>query len=353
MYNPNLPSCTLCTKNPADKSGSHIIPHFLIKSMVNENNSKGRDKEISHLIGGIAANTFFGRQVTPESIDEVLGRDLTDEELEHNINHYVKDNFLCTACEKRLSVLESYYAENESKITDYQDCQINQVNSGMALLFWASILWRISITNFGGLKLVPKEKDKLRRLLDLVLNEDIEQILQNIQKHRDLISIFNYVVLIDSADTDPTSFFVFINPFQRRPYSIVLNKHVLFFYFKKSHFHQLEQDFFGYEKLINSHYLNPTDSTEIVCKIPLTISEKAKTELLAFKSSKMISQLQIQLNNAFRQNFPEIPHNILFEITSEIITEYIMGETIGQRYSANRFNAIIMDVFLKHIGQNQ
>lgn len=42
-----MKNCLLCEQNPADKTGSHIVPHFLSKRIDNEVGSKERNKEPS------------------------------------------------------------------------------------------------------------------------------------------------------------------------------------------------------------------------------------------------------------------------------------------------------------------
>ncbi len=43
-------NCLLCYENPADKTGSHIVPHFLVKRIDNEPGQSGRDKEMGFVI---------------------------------------------------------------------------------------------------------------------------------------------------------------------------------------------------------------------------------------------------------------------------------------------------------------
>ena len=38
--------CNLCKENVADKTGSHIIPAFIISSGLNQKGDRGRDKEL-------------------------------------------------------------------------------------------------------------------------------------------------------------------------------------------------------------------------------------------------------------------------------------------------------------------
>ena len=73
-----MKKCKLCNINEADKTNSHIVPHFLIKRIINVDNSNGRDKELGFKIGLDDINSFFGKSVLPEKLEEVYG-EVTDD----------------------------------------------------------------------------------------------------------------------------------------------------------------------------------------------------------------------------------------------------------------------------------
>ena len=74
-------NCLLCDKNPADKTGSHIVPHFLSKRIDNEVGSRERDKELGFRITQDTTESYFGSAVLPEKLEEVYG-EVTDEIIE-------------------------------------------------------------------------------------------------------------------------------------------------------------------------------------------------------------------------------------------------------------------------------
>lgn len=61
----------------------------------------------------------MGRSVLPESIEETLGRSITDEELQNNRYHYVRDHIFCFMCEENLSHFESLYSSQRSLVRDF------------------------------------------------------------------------------------------------------------------------------------------------------------------------------------------------------------------------------------------
>ncbi len=54
-----MKECFICN-NEADKKGSHIVPHFLMKRIDNEEGSKERDKELGFEITETGSKSYFG-----------------------------------------------------------------------------------------------------------------------------------------------------------------------------------------------------------------------------------------------------------------------------------------------------
>ena len=88
--------CRLCETNPANQTGSHILTAWLVASMFDKQ-KRNRDYEIMYEIAPFDSSIpFIGRNVSPGTIEEQLGRALTDEETQNQENKIVKDHFLCT-----------------------------------------------------------------------------------------------------------------------------------------------------------------------------------------------------------------------------------------------------------------
>ncbi len=83
--------CLICLKNSADKTNSHLIPASLIKHSIGK-----RDYEQSYQISAFKAK-----------IDEFFGRaNINNTSTEIKQNHFARDFYFCSECEKRLGVLE-------------------------------------------------------------------------------------------------------------------------------------------------------------------------------------------------------------------------------------------------------
>lgn len=166
--------CMLCRKSPADKTGSHMVPHFLIAKVFSYDGSTNRDKvmvNVDNLAEGYNEH-YFGAQVYGDAISEVLGRELTDEEVEEEIqktNALTLDYVFCKECEDRFSIIESYYADIlNGKIKDYP--------LAIPYLFWISVMWRMSVGKIGTV-LEEKHEENLRKILNDCLAHKREEII--------------------------------------------------------------------------------------------------------------------------------------------------------------------------------
>lgn len=155
--------CMLCRKKPADKSGSHMVPHFLIAKVFSYDGSSHRDKvmvDVDHLSEGYKEH-YFGAQVYGDTISEVMGRELTDEEVDTEIqktNALTLDYVFCKDCENRFGVIESYYA-------DILNGKIKTYPAAIPYLFWISVMWRMSVGKMGTV-LEKKHEETLRKILN-------------------------------------------------------------------------------------------------------------------------------------------------------------------------------------------
>jgi hypothetical protein len=184
-----MENCLLCNNKKAYKKGSHIVPHFLLKRIENVEGKTGRDYELGFAIGEFNTDSHFGRAVQPEKLEEVYG-ELSDEEIESNKHPLVVDYIFCSPCETRLSKIESEYAKtlNTHSNEEYD----SGISAELGLLFWVSIVWRMSINKKSGVQLSKNENETLRRILDRCLTNNISTIdINSMRTSKDLKKI-NY-----------------------------------------------------------------------------------------------------------------------------------------------------------------
>jgi hypothetical protein len=160
-----LPLCSLCQVNPADKANSHIIPKFLGKGLFDL--SSPRHTTVVHKTGKVEKT-----QDTPK-----------------------QDNFLCTSCEKRFEILETYFSRRMRELHAFSRHPDKFELHGALLkwkalspvifrLFMYSIIWRVSASSrheFGTCKLFPAVAEDLRLFLDEHLKPNQPDLLNHIK----------------------------------------------------------------------------------------------------------------------------------------------------------------------------
>lgn len=105
-------NCLLCKSQEADKTNSHIISDFLIRSMLLLNNDgKRSEKTFNNTISTFDSSFHFGREAREDEIEGIIGRKLTEEEMASRTNPYARDHIFCSSCERRLSFVESLFNE--------------------------------------------------------------------------------------------------------------------------------------------------------------------------------------------------------------------------------------------------
>ncbi len=160
--------CLLCKHYNADKTGSHIIPSFFMKRI---NGDGKRDHEIGFEIKNGLVDSYFGRDVYEDQ-----RRAITDQEekMESRENYDVRDFIFCKDCEKYFSTLESTYASSLSlTYKEGRNTINNKVTPSEAMLFWCSLVWRVSVTGHLGHKLYQDYEERLRSALS---NNNIEHL---------------------------------------------------------------------------------------------------------------------------------------------------------------------------------
>ncbi|MEL1254092.1 hypothetical protein AAEO57_09920 [Flavobacterium sp. DGU38] len=255
-----MKKCLLCQDKEADKTGSHIVPHFLMKRIDNQIGAKGRGKELGFLIGKLETKGYFGRNILPEDLEKIYGE--VDEQLiENNDISLVVDHFFCSECEKNLGNLESQYAVSLTKTADHHTGYKSIEKEGIGFLFWISILWRLSIFGKCGIKLKEKEERKLGRILKKYLT-DYKLVISD----EDLKDIGYKLVRAANYKQVPHTY-LHCSPFNIRPYSIMVDEFILFFYFKTTYLKAMECTFYGSEILIKKAEYNTAFTPERILSI--------------------------------------------------------------------------------------
>jgi hypothetical protein len=339
-----MDKCKLCKLNDADDTGSHVVPHFLLKRIFNVANTKGRDKEISFKLTASNVETSFGRSVQPEKLEEVFGK-LTDEEQEKKaIADLVVDHEWCKSCEKKFAQLESFYAKTLT-ITQEKLYQ-STTDSLAALMFWLSIIWRGSITGRTDLKLSEKDARKIRKLLN-----DYKPGAPNaefIAKWASVLNEISYKVYRSpdyhkKIDLEHGTFFYTSK--SKQPYSMMIDEFAVLIYMKKSYLNGVRGMFLGFEKL--DALSNNFTAGEIV--YPLSVKDFSLHigKLVEFFKGIKLQWYESILNRLYHK----IGHqgNMPLHIKDEVLAQVTKDETkIGRKYTYDDFVKCSTEVVMKH-----
>lgn len=310
--------CSLCKVNLADKTGSHIVPHFFMKMVDNADHVKGRDKELGFKITEDFVKPYFGRDVNTNKLEAVFG-DITDEDIAESRSDMIADNIYCSECEKKIGKLESFYATTLETFSDSK--YLSSTNSLSCLLFWTSIVWRISSYKKMGFSVTKKEEEQLRKILVNSLKDEY-----TIDNNPSISQIKNlrYAVLRSAEYSKNKESSVFFHPRHRFPYCLLIGEYVVFFFMKYSHVTNPEQSFFGFEKFLKLAELNQYDIGENVFPIPTKEMDLAKDKFIDFVNEKRVKrlfsnldQLHIKLGGEGKKMSPQYKIEILTALLGE------------------------------------
>lgn len=242
------PKCRLCKTVDAVKIRSHIVPQQLLEEMLNEEEKKGRDAEISIAIGNKKVETYFGSRVSLEKIQEIKGRDLTDEEIEQQQHHHIKTYFFCKRCEDRFGRIETYYdAKNNNKIR----------RSDLALVFWLGVLWRMSEVGNYGFSFTPEQQEMIRTTLDKIMGDTLEETISNIEANAELLSNYSYILIHCPDLGQGNKSFTYGETNNNTLYKVLISDFCLYFNVSSQQQNSKEDLIFcGFERKYDSQMIN-------------------------------------------------------------------------------------------------
>ncbi len=330
--------CLLCKKNDADKTGSHIVSHFLSKRVDNQEGENGRDKELGFMIGVDDSKMYIGRAILPEKIEEVYG-EVDDKLLEENHNNNIVDYIFCTNCEKRLGVIESEYAKTLDIFSDPESLYQSTNISFLGFLFWGSIFWRLAIMPNNGYKMKEKEQKKLRRILDKYLNLDLDVIKLNYADF-DLFDI-GYKIIRSPNFSEGYPTYLHSHPFFGMPYSIMVDEYLVFLYFKKSYLNGIVQNMYGSHELLAKAKFNTPFNPEIVLSIEHNRFKNIITNMIGFFVDRKMNKLDKQMDILHQRMFPGTGKHMDPDLKKKIIENIANDdEKLGKKNLENEMKII-------------
>lgn len=339
-----MPKCKLCLEKEADFKGSHIVPHFLLKRIFNIEGKKGRNYELEFVIDGINTQAYYGRNVPREKLDSLFD-EVNEGVTEENKDPHVEDYIFCTSCEKRFGAIESEYAKTLD--TQSPETYDSGIKSELGLLFWASVLWRMSINKKNGVSQTKGEDETLRRILNRCLKEKIEDIdIDNIRQSKDLRKIsYKLLRCPKFSEENPTHLFMY--PIIINPYTILIDEFILFFSHSSNYNDYKVRDFYGLKSEVIDAPLNNHSDNEHVMVISKEkmdgVFEGLKSQMTQIRFNYMLDYLDllhIELGGKGKMN------NL---IKKEIFDAMSISETKeGMRFTDNHFKNTIISILGKY-----
>lgn len=246
-----MSKCALCLLKEADKKGSHLVPHFLMKTVDNIDDKIGRDLELGFEMGKGHVKGYFGGSVLPERLEPVFG-EITEEDIQGARSSMIVDYLLCTNCENRLAKLESNYSK--SLKTYSAEPFFSTEDSFHSLIFWLSIFWRLSVSENKAFKLSESHEQQLRLLIDKGL--DATDPDAYIEEAQNSITQIGYRLLRCVGYTAKNSAFVFLNNANDHPYCMLVGEFACFLYMDGQTVDKQSQKFLGLETVALEASLN-------------------------------------------------------------------------------------------------
>lgn len=335
-------NCILCLENLADKKGSHIVPHFLLKRFENVNEKNERDYELGFEISGLTNKFHFGRNVPIENLEEILG-DVTDDDIQKNKHPLIADYIFCNYCEERLAKIENEYAKS-IRIERTKKTQ-PRCSSELGLLFWGSILWRISINNKNGIRLTSNQNETIRRILNRTLNINILDVdFGGMKDYKDVAKISYKLLRCPNFDERETLFVIHTD--FRSPYSMAVADYVVFFSFNSNYNDFLEKDFFGIQQEVFNAEANRVGKQESLCELENSIYERFRDSSLERKAKDYIAKVhnildKIHINLGGQGK--KMPEHLKYQIIEKLNHE---EKKLGRKYGLDSLQQITVEVLM-------
>jgi hypothetical protein len=176
--------CKLCLERQADKKNTHFLTDGIIRSCLNLDGSKEREKgfyfDLSNKTPFVEFN--FQRETTIDKLENSIGRQVSDEEIDKaKVIPFSVDNVFCSTCEARFTEIESKFIANilpqfrDTRLSDVKSVTISD-NITVRLFFYLQI-WRTSVCE-ETFSLSARVSENLRQIINNYGEIEISEIVQ-------------------------------------------------------------------------------------------------------------------------------------------------------------------------------
>lgn len=309
--------CPYCKEKEGNKSNTHYLSDNIIRTALNADGSKDRDKGLYFdMSNDSGAVKFNFQQSTPQvKLEDTLGREPSDDEIEKAKKRlFSVDNVFCSECEKLFGNIEREFDNyvlpkfRSSPLIGIESLGIEEV--AIIRKYFYLQLWRSSIC------------DKTFQL-PAEIEDDLTELLYNAENHKlgdykEYPLSITYLVNQEEGVTKTQNLVGCISG--GNPYIILMNDFVIQFYDSEKAVSFF--DLYGLnDKAHFLDYINYREDSFIVKVV--SDSERIKFNLEAMKASKgkaFFMMLSDNFNRMYFAKFGESPaQNILESYIKHLI----------------------------------
>lgn len=218
--------CKLCESKEANKKNTHYLTDSVIRSCLNEAGENIREKGLYFDISNDKAFVGFNfqRNTSITSLQEVLGREPNDAEIENaKAIPYSVDYVFCSDCEKKFTIIEEIFIKNHLDYFRNQNFNSNIIEIHDILnikIFFLLQIWRSNICE----EIFQLNDDFSNKLRQMIYN--YPQIDNN-----EILSIpisVSYLMAENKQESKTTNIVGFTS--DQNPYIIFLNDFIIQFF---------------------------------------------------------------------------------------------------------------------------
>jgi len=334
--------CALCQEREANKKNTHYLTDGIIRSCLNQDGSGEREKGFYFDLSNNSAFVEFNfqRETSIPKLEESLGREATDEEIENAKEiPFSVDYVFCSVCEDLFTSIESDFIDNilprfrESDLNDNEEIEISECKE--IRLFFYLQLWRTHICE-QTLKLPENISESLREIIltyETVDNEELNKFPLSI----------TYLQTLGGLKEYTTNFVGFTN--DKNPYLIFMNDFIIQFFDSDEEIRFL--DFHGLNSENYQQFINQNEGGFKVKIVQNTERKQLLNDII--KGEKVKQTLKFYKDSFNKLWFMMFGGNPPIQITQEYINEITGDEFDILKYSKERIVELTRDFIMKRL----
>lgn len=174
--------CALCQKLKENKNNTHYLTDGIIRSCLNQDGENVREKGLYYDISNNNSKLPLGfqRNTSPERIKEILGREITDEDIGNATQTpFSVNNVFCKDCEDIFTTIETEFISKV--LPEFREHNLTGLShkrhgsNKLIRLFFLLQIWRTSVCTNNFL-ISDTTKEELRKMILSSFNANIDEL---------------------------------------------------------------------------------------------------------------------------------------------------------------------------------